>query len=299
VGGFQISADRRDRVALVRLINDLENIIPPSSSDLGGGGLSPRLEAELIAMLTRPASHHQVSSPADRAQLAAVFGMIGAALGVVGLAGVLWLNHLYGTVKEQAAAITGLEKAVQESSDRQRLVLDTVLDAAGGKTAENLLEQYAKASRARAEAEKKLAEKDAVVDLLGAKTKTQADELEKVRVERDRYKDDAKDAKEARHLRDRVAELADENKRKDQKILDLGGALDTVEGKKTEELFHKYTTTWYYAVAGWSVSAVLALVMAAGYVFLIRPPLEEEPDPAPNPNPSPVREDQPPPHRIV
>ena len=43
-------ADRGDRLALARLVNDLEKI--PNAS--GGGGLSPRLEAELIAMLTPP-----------------------------------------------------------------------------------------------------------------------------------------------------------------------------------------------------------------------------------------------------
>src|SRR4051794_39383250 len=54
VGGYHISADRADRVALSRFVNELESI--PNTE--GGGGLSPRLEAELIAMLTRPAAHH-------------------------------------------------------------------------------------------------------------------------------------------------------------------------------------------------------------------------------------------------
>ena len=64
VGGFHLSADRGDRVALVRLVNDLENIPSPDSGS--GGSLSPRLEAELIAMLTRPVSHYQGTSAADR-----------------------------------------------------------------------------------------------------------------------------------------------------------------------------------------------------------------------------------------
>ena len=81
VGGYYLSADRGDRVALARLVNDLENI---PNAEVGGGGLSPRLEAELIAMLTRPAPTH--ATIADRVQTAALFGMIGMLAGVLGLA---------------------------------------------------------------------------------------------------------------------------------------------------------------------------------------------------------------------
>jgi len=49
------------------------------------GSLSPRLEAELIAMLTRP-THAYQSSAADRTQTAALFSLIGGIAGVVGLA---------------------------------------------------------------------------------------------------------------------------------------------------------------------------------------------------------------------
>ena len=51
VGGYHLTADRGDRIALARLVNDLENI---PNTEGGGAALSPRLEAELIAMLTRP-----------------------------------------------------------------------------------------------------------------------------------------------------------------------------------------------------------------------------------------------------
>ena len=80
VGGFTLTAERGDRVALARLANDLENFPNPDGS---GGGLSPRLEAELIAMLTRPATQSTASSAADRTQTAMLFVLLGAMLGVI------------------------------------------------------------------------------------------------------------------------------------------------------------------------------------------------------------------------
>ena len=52
--GYYLTADRGDRIALARLVNDLEQL--PNSEGGSGGTFSPRLEAELIKMLTRPAS---------------------------------------------------------------------------------------------------------------------------------------------------------------------------------------------------------------------------------------------------
>ena len=48
-----LTADRGDRIALARLVNDLEQL--PNSEANSGGAFSPRLEAELINMLSRPA----------------------------------------------------------------------------------------------------------------------------------------------------------------------------------------------------------------------------------------------------
>ncbi len=77
VGGYYVFADRGDRVALARLVNDLENL---PNAEGGGGGLSPRLEAELIAMLTRPAAPPHVTT-AERIQTAALFSLIGVLAG--------------------------------------------------------------------------------------------------------------------------------------------------------------------------------------------------------------------------
>src|SRR4051812_31685537 len=97
--GFYPPADRGDRLALARVANDLENL--PSPQGPGGAALSPRLEAELIKMLTRPATPQYASSPVDRLQAAAIFGMLGSFLGVLGVGAVLWLYQLHGRIEEQ------------------------------------------------------------------------------------------------------------------------------------------------------------------------------------------------------
>src|SRR5271166_925013 len=78
VGGFYLTALRGERVALARLVNDLEK--HPNPEGGGGGALSPRLEAELIKMLTRPANR-EVTSTVEKVQLAASFGLLGTFLG--------------------------------------------------------------------------------------------------------------------------------------------------------------------------------------------------------------------------
>ncbi len=141
VGGFYLSAQRGDRVGLARLVDDLENI---PSADGGGGGLSPRLEAELIAMLTRPAQVQ--SSPLERAQAAALFGLLGVVLGVLGLLAAAWLITLNRSVQDQSAELREI-KAVQH------LALDTLLSDAGrGDLPDRFTEQYERRARELAEA---------------------------------------------------------------------------------------------------------------------------------------------------
>src|SRR5262249_45120388 len=121
VGGFFLSAKRGERVALARLVNDLENFPNPDGT---GGGFSPRLETELIAMLTRPTTYLQAPHTSDRTQSAVLFGLLGAMLGVIGLSAVLWLNSLASHMQDQSRVIQDLERTVRETSDRQRVVLD-------------------------------------------------------------------------------------------------------------------------------------------------------------------------------
>ena len=105
-------------------------------------------------------------------------------------------------------------------------------------------------------------DKQTNIDVLLTRATTQAAEIAKLTAERDRYKEEAKDAPEIRNLRDRITDLAAENKVQARKIVVLGGETDA--GKKTLDLAQSYSTAWYSAVAGWTVSVLLALGMVVG-----------------------------------
>ena len=88
--------------------------IPDAHAEHGGGlgGLTPRLEAELIAMLSRP-THTQAHAPVssiDRETLMLAFTVLGAVVGIIALSAVMWLNALNGHVADQTRASTNYEK---------------------------------------------------------------------------------------------------------------------------------------------------------------------------------------------
>src|SRR5262249_49370881 len=148
VGGYYLTAERGDRVALARLANDLEKL--PNSEGGGGGALSPRLEAELIKMLTRPAQLH-AASPAERLQLATLFGMLGTFLGIVGVALVLWLFQIQGRLQDQGEAMDALARSVERLGDNQRLANETLIRKIAGDKPEEFVAQYNKAVKERDE----------------------------------------------------------------------------------------------------------------------------------------------------
>jgi proteasome lid subunit RPN8/RPN11 len=286
VGGFYLSAPRADRLALARLVHDLENF-PEADGPGLGGGLSPRLEAELIAMLSRPSTQHHPVSSADRALTASVFGLIGATLGVIGLAAVLWLNQLNSNVAKQGQALVDLEKAVQESADRQRLVLDAAAKGAD----ESLLDRYARAVRERDAANTKLAAQSYNTDVLSAKSKALNDELAALKTKFEDQKKRAdqyeKDAKEVADLRSRL----DSQKQRASRLEELEEWTDTEEGRRAVGAIQRYHTAWYVAAAGWGVATLLGLGLA-GYAYLRLPTEEEPPTPSAPPGDAPT-------HRIT
>ncbi|HMB05194.1 MAG TPA: Mov34/MPN/PAD-1 family protein [Isosphaeraceae bacterium] len=286
VGGFYLTADRSDRVALARQVNDLENL---PNTDVGGGTLSPRLEAELIAMLTRPASHHVTT--ADRTLTAAIFGLLGALVGALGLAGVLWLNHLGNRVQEQTVALQELEKTVDRSSAAQRLALDTLLDQASVGQPDKFVEKYGQAVRALDESRRHLDEQKTINETLAARAKelhlgnTQLKtDLAVATKKVEQYE---RDAKEVPELRARLGQMEDVAGRRAKRVAELDALLETIEGRKAAALLRKYDRAWYAAVAGWGLSLLLSLGLL---VALINLKVGDEPGPAP---------EGPPPHRIT
>jgi proteasome lid subunit RPN8/RPN11 len=286
VGGFFLSAKRGDRVALARLVNDLENFPNPDGT---GGGLSPRLEAELIAMLTRPATYLQAPLTSDRTQSAVLFGILGAMLGVIGLSAVLWLNSLASHMQEQSRVIQDLERTVRDTSDHQRVVLDAAIGGAAGPSHEELVEGYARAARQRDDSRRQLANQASINDLLAAKSRQLSEEVATLKTKLDDAAKFEKEAKEATELRARFATLEETSERQSKKIADYEELLDTTEGRKIVALAGKYQNAWYAAVAGWTLSAILALGLIGGYAYLRLPEDDQEGPSSP----------EPPPHRIV
>jgi proteasome lid subunit RPN8/RPN11 len=102
--GFYLVGDRSQRVALARFVNALESL-PDAVS---GQGLSPRLEAELMSLLTRP---HLAAAPAA-AGSPALFTLAGTLLGGLAVAVLAWLYLLDRQLGEQSAALRALTEQV-------------------------------------------------------------------------------------------------------------------------------------------------------------------------------------------
>ncbi len=279
VQGYCLTADRGDRIALARLANDLEQL--PNAEGNSGGAFSPRLEAELIKMLTRP-GQRDVSSPVERIQAATFYGLLGVFLGVMGLASVLWLSQLLGKIQTQSESIQSLQRVVEESATRERLVSDALLDRAG-KDPVDFAGLYEKKKKELDDAEKRLGNERIKVDSLTDDLKYQkseksriSDELAKSEVVRVKSE---KEASEAAQLRTRVAELEKDREQQQRKIDDFEQSVDIETKQVAEGMRRDLVRTRFMMYLGWGFSALLGVALAASY-FLLKPipsaPLEAD-----------------------
>ncbi|WP_435007651.1 Mov34/MPN/PAD-1 family protein [Tundrisphaera lichenicola] len=275
VGGFYLSSDRNDRVALARFANNLESI---PNAESGGGGLSPRLEAELIAMLSRP---HQsaTSSQADRAQAAAFFAMMGLFAGVLLVVAGSWLYTLTQQITAQTTTLEKLAKSVDQTDNAQQLAIQTLLDREGNtRDPRKFVDDYARSrkelddARASAEAQARLAN---VAAAENRRLEREFEKLKKAEAEAEaRAKSESEDA---------------EKQREEFKKLtaELEGIYKTPQG----ELSRNFTIALYSAIGGWVVALLAGLGLVA--LWASRSPITDEPAPAPAAPP------QEPPHQIV
>jgi proteasome lid subunit RPN8/RPN11 len=288
VGGYYLTADRGDRIALARLANDLEKLPNPEGG--GGGALSPRLEAELIKMLTRPAQM-PTASPVERLQLATLFGMLGTLLGILGVALAMWLYQLQGRMQEQGEAMMALARSVEQLGDSQRLATDTLIRKLGTEKPEEFVAQYNKAARERDDAVRKLEVQRLLTEDVAASAKGLADKLQTVQKDLELARGDAKDAPE---LRKRVGNLEEINDRKQRQLDDAAPILDYKEGQTAVvDLLRDLSRMRLIAYAGWGIGALLAAGLAA--TFFLYKPIVPDPD-APEPQPG---DGERPTHRIV
>jgi len=264
-GGFYLTADRGDRIALARLANDLEQLA--NSEGSGGGALSPRLEAELIKMLTRP-TNREVTSTVEKVQLAASFGLLGTFLGMLGVAVVFWVLQLNSRVHEQGESIQALARSVEDVGSRQRLAIDTLLEKAGDDKPAAFAERYAKTAKARDDAQRQLSIQRTINETLGNRAQeleARTTELVKERETLLQYK---KDAEGITKLRDQIAELEETKQRQDRELAEIAPWLDSAEGKQAVALVRELarTRTWLYV--GWGCAALFGLSLLGAYVYL-------------------------------
>ncbi|MHB1558253.1 MAG: Mov34/MPN/PAD-1 family protein [Isosphaeraceae bacterium] len=289
VGGYHLTADRGDRIALARLVNDLENLPNPDGG--GGGALSPRLEAELINMLNRPVQS-ALASPVERVQLATFFGMIGTFLGILGMALVLWLFQLQARIQDQNDSINRLAKAVEQLGDRQGLATDTILRLVPTDKPDDFAAQYGKVARERDEAKKKYDIQRAMAEDEAARARTLAADYKALEKETAKNKDAAR---ELADLRKEVASLKESNEKKQRELDEIEPFLKkNEEGIDVGGLIHDYHRTRYIAYGGWGLCVLLAIGLVAAF-FFYRPML---PDESIRNTPNPQDDDRPT-HRIV
>jgi proteasome lid subunit RPN8/RPN11 len=285
VGGYYLTAERGDRVALARLANELEKL---PNSEGGGGGFSPRLEAELIKMLSRPAQVHS-ASPAERLQVATTFGMLGTFLGVLAMAVALWLYQLQTKIQEQNEAMVALARSVEQVGDTQRLATDALVRKIGTDKPDEFLAQYKQALKERDEAVHLLEVQRSISEQLGNSAKGFSDQLQSAQKELAEAKVDTKALPE---LRKHVRQLEETVDRKQHLLDEAAPILGYKEGPlAVADLVHDLTRIRYLAYAGWTISALLAAGLAAAF-FFYKPTLPDEAAPGAEPSERPT-------HRIV
>jgi proteasome lid subunit RPN8/RPN11 len=267
VGGYYLSADRGDRIALARLVNDLESLPNADAGGGGGGGLSPRLEAELIAMLSRP--YATQTPPADRAQLAALFGMMGLFAGVILVAALGWLYSIAQQMHDQSVALGKLEKSVDQTDRVQMLALDTLLaKTEEGRDPRKFVENYQKTQKELESAREAVKDKERLTLLAVADNRKLEQELETAR----------KDTLSA--LEKAKTERQDFESERAQ-VRNLKAELDLVYKTPRGELSWKYSASLYAAIAGWVVAVLASLGLAAMWLSKIPPEDETVPHTGP------------------
>ena len=216
-------------------------------------------------MLSRPQAA-QVS-PADRAQLAALFGMMGLVVGVVVVAALAWLYTLGQQLHDQTLALAKLEKSVDQTDRVQMLALDTLLaKTEEGRDPRKFVENYQKVQRDLESSRDSVKEKERLTALAMADNRRLEKELEAA----------SKDKVEA--LQKAQDERADYEAERD-KARELKSTIEAIYKTPQGELAWKYSTSLYAAIAGWIVALLSLLGLLA--MSLTKDPLDPGPEARP------------------
>lgn len=276
VGGFFLSAERAERMALARLVDELEGVPAAPSAGSGGlfGGMSPRLEAEFIAMLSRP--HHTVAS-ADRSQSAATFGLLGALFGAIAIMGLFWLQSLGTSLRDQESTMKKLESSLSKQEESQALelnaervaakeaVLDGLLNEVRvGSPPERFVAKYTEAVEDRDTMKRRLAR-------LATQNEALADKATQLKEQQEASAKEAADL--LKELKATTAKLDDQTESED------GPGVASVSSR----IAKRYEIAFWAAVGGWAASVLLAIGLLA--VIARQAPREEVGQAPPRTNP--------------
>lgn len=264
VGGFQVCAPRSERPALARLVDELENL--PNDPAPTGGLLSPRLEAELIKMLNRPAPPSSASD--GRMSIEALLGLLGGLLGVINVAAAIWLAMLHARVIEQNETLAEVKQHIEADSMGHRLALDALLEKIGGDDPAQFVARYEKVAKERDEAKQRFAARESINETLALRNKeleTQAESLaDDLRTARASLKTLKAEADQAAALQKRVDEL-ERTAAEQKRTLDAQRPIvESVEGQRAESLLSSLNLHRLFAYAG----GFLSVLLAVGAAFL-------------------------------
>jgi proteasome lid subunit RPN8/RPN11 len=271
--GFYLSADRGERQALARLANDLENI--PNGEGGGGAGISPRLEAELLAMVTRP----QVTSVVDRGSLATALGLLGLVVGSLATAILFWLSGLNQTLQSQSELLQSLATAQQEASRSpgderisvKEQALDTLLaDLRVGSTPESIRARYSETLEQNEAMRRRLEVADIEKTALAEHVASLQRETASLGSTLAALK--AREGEQEKNLRHDLEE-------KESQVLQLRNELTAkdllIKDGETGSLANRFNLALWAAIGGWGAFA-LAL---AGFLTLLSRRSQEESSP--------------------
>jgi proteasome lid subunit RPN8/RPN11 len=264
VGGFFLTGKRAERPVLARLANELEHL-PTGDPGAGGGGLSPRLEAQLMAMLNR--SNQPVVVSAGGSPL--LGGLLGVLLGMLAVAGWLGIASLSRSVQEQARAVGRLEEAVtareavaaEARAGAKEQALDALLrEVKLGGGAEPVLAAYQRVVSERDAA--RLAQTAAATDkdalnLLASRLRAERQGLEKAlgatRAQAEELRAEVDTTVQAQKAR--IEELTAELAEQERLVVEAGA----------DVLDRKYRIAWFVAAVAIAASVLLGL----GLVYAI------------------------------
>jgi proteasome lid subunit RPN8/RPN11 len=276
VSGYFLYSDRNDRLALARLVNDLEKT---SDSDTATtGSFSPRLEAELINMLKRPSASTAAASPLEKLQIASIFGLLGTIAGVLVVALALWLLQLQGRVQDQSETLDDIARNLEHMNESQRLISDNLLQSVPSQEKTTFAQQYAKTAKARDEALVQLSAQRAISESLGARTKeldtratSLAAELEKAQKTVDKYEKDPVQIPAGSELFARWlssnTDLQSSNESLQRKLDELAPLAVTEPAKLAADYKAQLIYTRFTAYLGSSLAVIFGLLLLADRYF--------------------------------